>query len=139
LETWVLFVDLVKAVDALTRDALFAVLRRYGLPNHFVNIIIRLHKNAKIKVKIGSVDFEIESFIGVRQGSYEGPVLFLFKMQAALETMNWPVPKPELCTRENGVTMGERTERKGGTIKHEHGCSLHADDAVNFFKTRDVL
>jgi hypothetical protein len=60
-------------------------------------------------------------------------------MQAALETMKWPVPKPEFCTRENEVTMGERTERKRGTIKHEHGCSLYADDAVFFFNTREDL
>jgi hypothetical protein len=69
----------------------------------------------------------------------EGPVLFLFIMQAALETMKWPVPKPEFCTRENGVTMGERTERNRGTTKHEHGCSLYADDAVFFFSTREDL
>jgi hypothetical protein len=60
-------------------------------------------------------------------------------MQAALETMKWPVPKPEFCTRENRVTMGERTERKRGTIKYEHGCSLYADDTVFFFNTRDGL
>jgi hypothetical protein len=35
--------------------------------------------------------------------------------------------------------MGERTERKRGTIKHEHGCSLQADDAVFFFNTREDL
>jgi hypothetical protein len=40
LDTWVLFVDLVKAFDTVPREALFAVLRCYGLPNHFVNIII---------------------------------------------------------------------------------------------------
>jgi hypothetical protein len=112
VETWVLSVGLVNAFDIVPRDALFAVLRCYGLRSHFVNIIVRLHKNAKIKEKIGSVDSEIESSIGVRQGSCEGPILFLFIMQAALETMKWPVPKPEFCTRENGVTTGERTERK---------------------------
>jgi hypothetical protein len=53
--------------------------------------------------------------------------------------MKWPVPKPEFCTRENGVTMGERAERKRGTIKNEYGCSLYADDAVFFFNTRDDL
>jgi hypothetical protein len=104
-----------------------------------VNITIRLHKSAKIKVKIGSVDSEIESFIGVRQGSCEGPVLFLFIIQAALETMKWPVTKPEFFTRENGVTMFERTERKRGTIEHENGCSLYAHDAVFFFKKKDDL
>ena len=35
-------------------------------------------------VKIGEVDSEIDSSIGVRQGSCEGPVLFLFIMQAAM-------------------------------------------------------
>jgi hypothetical protein len=35
--------------------------------------------------------------------------------------------------------MGERTERKRGTIKHEHSFSLYADDAVFFFNTREDL
>jgi hypothetical protein len=60
-------------------------------------------------------------------------------MQAALETMKWPVPNPEFCTRENGVPMGERTERKRGTINHEHGFLLCAHDAVFFFNTREDL
>jgi hypothetical protein len=72
----------------------------------------------------------------VRQGLCEGPVLFLFIIQAALKTMKWPVPKSEFSTRENGVPMGERTERKRGTFKHEHGSSPYADDAVFFFNSR---
>jgi hypothetical protein len=44
-------------------------------------------------------------------------------MQAALETMKWPVPKPEFCTLENGVTMGERTEQKRGTTNL--GMAVH--------------
>jgi hypothetical protein len=50
------------------REALFAVLRRHGLTNHFVNIIIRLDRNLKIKVKIGSVDSDIEKTIGDAKG-----------------------------------------------------------------------
>jgi hypothetical protein len=60
-------------------------------------------------------------------------------MQAALETMIWSFLKPEFCTRENGLTTGECTERKRGTIKHEHGSSLYADDAVFFFNTKNDL
>ncbi len=89
------------------------MLRRFGLPDHFVNIVIRLHEHARIKVTVGNVESELDSSIGVRQGSCEGPVLFLFIMQAAMETMKWPVPKPQYCTRTNGVTMGERSERRG--------------------------
>ena len=76
LDTFVLFIDLVKAFDSVPRDALFAVLRRSGLPDHFINLAIRLHKGAKIKVKIGDVDHEIDSSIGVRQGSCEAPRTF---------------------------------------------------------------
>jgi hypothetical protein len=64
-------------------------------------LVTRLDLTWKIKVKIGSVDSEIESTFGVRQGFCKGPVLFLFIIQAALETMKWLVPKPEFCTRES--------------------------------------
>ena len=45
LETWAPFIDLVKAFDTVPREALFAILRCFGLPDHFVNIVIRLHVN----------------------------------------------------------------------------------------------
>ena len=90
LETLALFIDLVKASDTVPRKALFAVLRRFGLPDHFVKVVMRLHFGAKVKVKIGEEDSEVDSTMGVRQGSCEGPVLFLFIMQAAMETQQWP-------------------------------------------------
>jgi hypothetical protein len=139
LETWALFIDLVKAFDSVSREALFAVLRRFGLPDHFVNVVIRLHEKAKIKVKVGEVECELESSIGVRQGSCEGPVLFLFIMQAAMETMKWPVPKPEFRTRANGVTMGEKSGRKRGATSFDFWLSLFADDCAIFFNSRADL
>jgi hypothetical protein len=60
----------VKAFDTVPRVALSSVLRRYLLPNHFLNVIMRLYKNAKIKVKIGSVDSEVEISIGVRHATW---------------------------------------------------------------------
>jgi len=66
--------------------------------------------------------------------------LFLFIMQAALGTMNWPVSKPEFSrTCENGVTMGERTARKRGASTFEHWCSLFADDCALFFNSRNDI
>jgi len=90
-------------------------------------------------VKVGNVESELDSSIGVRQGSCEGPVLFLFIMQAAMETMKWPVPKPEYCMRTNGVTMGERSERKRGASTFEFWLSLFADDCALFFNSRADL
>ncbi len=89
----------MKAFDTVPREALFAILRRFGLPDHFVNIVIRLYENALINVKIGEDNSEVENSIGVRQGSCEGPILFLFIIQAAMETLTRPVAKPVFRTR----------------------------------------
>ena len=63
-------------------------------------------------MNIGGVDSKINSTIGERQGSCEGTVLFLFlfMMQAAMETLIWPegASKPEFMTQEYGKTTGDR-------------------------------
>ena len=71
LETYVSFVDLVKAFDSVPRAALFKVLRRYGLPDHFINVVIRLHADAAINFKLGDEEMEVKNRIGVRQGACE--------------------------------------------------------------------
>ena len=136
LESRGVYVDLVKAFDTANREALWEVLRRFGMPDHFVNMLVRLHADAVIKVKIGEEDTDIDSSIGVRQGACEGPILFLFIMQAALETMEWPVAKPTFRTRADGVTSGERSTRKRGVTVFELFASLFADDCALFFETR---
>jgi hypothetical protein len=83
-------------------------------------------ENLSIESKIGEVDSEIDSTIGVRQGSCEDPVLFLFIMQAAMETLEWPegVSKPEFMTREYGKTTGERASRVRDASSFELWTSL---------------
>jgi len=88
LDTYVVFVDLVKAFDSISREALFEILRRYGIPDHFLSVLIRLHKGSKFVIDINGEDkLEVDSKIGVRQGSCEGPVLFSFFMLAVMETL----------------------------------------------------
>ena len=113
LETYVSFVDLVKAFDSVPRAAPFKVLRRYGLPDHFINLLTRLHADAVVKFKLGNEEVEVENRIGVRQGACEGPVLFIFIMAAAaMETMEWPVVKLTFRTSTaNHHLHGERSGR----------------------------
>ena len=72
LETYVSFVDLVKAFDSVPRAALFEVLSRYGLPDHFINMVTRLHADAVVNFKLGNEEVEVKNRIGVRQGACEG-------------------------------------------------------------------
>ena len=69
LATWALFIGLMIAFDTVPRELLFQILRKFGMPDHFVNIVIRHHTSCKIKFKVGDVDTEVDSKIGVRQGS----------------------------------------------------------------------
>jgi hypothetical protein len=139
LETWALYIDLVKAFDSVSREALFTVLRKFGMPDHFINLLVRLHTNVTIKLKLGEEDVEIASTIGVRQGSCEGPALFLFIMQAALETMEWPVAKPQFCTREIGPITGALSDRKRNVTNFDLWSSLFADDCGLLFETRNDM
>jgi hypothetical protein len=139
LETWELFIDLVKAFDTVPREALFAILRRFGLPDHFASILICLHQNALINVKIGEDDSEVESSIGVRQGSCEGPILFLFIMQAAMEILTWPITKPVFRTRYKGFIMSERSFRIRDASSFGLWTSLFSDNCAIIFNSRADL
>ena len=45
LETWVLFIDLVKAFDRVPRELLWDVLRKFSVPPKIVDLLIALHKS----------------------------------------------------------------------------------------------
>jgi exonuclease III len=141
IDSWVLFIDLVKAFDTVSREALFAILRRYGLPDHFVNMVIRLHSEAKLNINVGDVDAAISSLIGVRQGSCEGPVLFLFMIQAVMETTQWPaeIKKPQFRTREKGEVSGTTIVNEDGAFNYEFWVSLFADDCALTFNSRTEI
>ena len=79
----------------MNREALWEVLRKFGMPGHLVRMLARPHAGAVINVKIGEENTAVGSSAGGRQGACEGPILFLFIMQAALETVEWPVTKPK--------------------------------------------
>jgi hypothetical protein len=79
-------VDLVKAVDTVFHDLLCQILLRYGLPPVLVQNIKKLYNNCTVKIKVGAESTEIDYTTGVHQGDNMSTVLFLFVMQAFLET-----------------------------------------------------
>ena len=144
LESYVAFIDLIKAFDSVPRAALWKVLLKFGFPRHFVRVVMRLHTGAVMKFKINdqAEDADVASNIGVRQGSNSGPVLFLFIMQAAMETMTWPVAEPQFCTAkevEPARLHGERSTRKRGARCFQLPPSLFADDCAVVFEIRNDM
>jgi hypothetical protein len=85
LESHVLFVDLIKAFDTANHRMLFALLEKFGAPKELIDPIVRLHKNFKLKFKLGKKEVLINYTTGVKQGDNIAPSLFLFLMQGMAE------------------------------------------------------
>ena len=84
LETWVIFLDLVKTFDRVPRAMLWKVLRKFGVPSKIISLLIRLHENVNVKFEVQGVTSDIKSTIGVKQGDILGPVLFNFYIAAIM-------------------------------------------------------
>jgi hypothetical protein len=88
-DTWVLFVDFVKAFDTVPREMLLKVLARLGFPPKIVNLVRLFHENVTLEVDLDDDGNTIivKYNIGVKQGDTLAPVLFLCYIQAVLETL----------------------------------------------------
>ena len=68
LESWVLFVDLVKAFDSVPREILFTVLEKFGVPPHLVHVIKRMNTDLQVKFDLNGEPVEVPCTVGVKQG-----------------------------------------------------------------------
>ena len=75
LDTWLLFIDLVKAFDTVPRSSLWKVLAKYGVPPHLVKVIAALNTDCTVKLDVDGEDIEIKYTIGVKQGDNLAPVV----------------------------------------------------------------
>jgi hypothetical protein len=64
---------------------LFALLEKFGAPKELIDPIVKLHKNFKLKFKLGKKEALINYTAGVKQGDNIAPSLFLFLMQGMAE------------------------------------------------------
>ena len=87
LPTEVLFVDLVKAFDTVTHQFLFKILRKFGYPAHFVNVIKRMYKDFHLGFNIGKSKKTITYSIGVHQGDNLAPIIFNIFFEATVSTL----------------------------------------------------
>lgn len=127
------FVDLKKAFDSVSREALWAVLKGYGVELKLIELLRDLHEGTQAAVRVGgcfSKWFDIKS--GVRQGCVIAPCLFNvfidFVIRLTLSRMpaNCGV-KVAFCSRGTW-----RTDVPHDSIPTEGWLSqlLYADDMV---------
>jgi len=148
-QTYALFVDLIKAFDTVSRECMFLVLAKYGVPEKLITIIKALYTGTTVKFEAKGEVRKFGSTVGVKQGDPLASTLFLFVMQAAMETLtedeNWP-KQLKFLTRKDGV-MHQRqipNDIYNGNMTNffeiaELWASLYADDGAFLFDNRKDL
>ena len=136
---YLLFIDLRKAYDSIPREALWQVLRKYGIPPTLVNIIRSLHDGMKTEVTMdGATTPEIEVTNGLRQGCTIAPTLFNLYFNFVIELWR-KRSQPfsvEVHYKCGGRLVGERTSRPLKTIATE---LQFADDAALVGSSREEI
>ncbi len=110
LSSWVVYVDLIKAFDLVSRESMYKVLSKLGVPENLVDLIIRLHTNCIVKIRAGDSDVTVESTAGVKQGDSLAPVLFSLYFQACMEVLadQWVFEKPLFAYKLDNVLTGRK-------------------------------
>ena len=96
------FIDLKKAYDSVPREAMWAVLQKFGVPENTIKLIQSFHQDMRAQIHLeGSCLEEISVQNGLRQGCCMAPVLF--NLYTCLAVERWM----------------ERAEGVGITVKHK--------------------
>ena len=136
LETWLLFIDLVKAFDRVPLELLWLIMARQGVPPKLISLLKALHATVFVKFELDGVTKTLRQVIGVKQGDVLGPDLFIFMIAAIMET--WRAQHTyDLCvlrTARDFTLEGRRPTAQGETFSIAD--SEYADDTAMPFCTR---
>jgi hypothetical protein len=128
-ESWAVFIDLVKAFDAVNREFLWAVLLRFGRPDSFVDRLRVLHKDVIVVLRKDGEEVRLRSEGGARQGDILGPPLFLIFVAMVSVVREVEKNSPDVtmltCPHERIILHGRRGT--GGNFNVNDSC--YADDA----------
>ena len=136
LETWILFLDLVKAFDRVPRALLWELLGKFGVPHKLIRLLKALHQDVVAKFEVEGVVHEVKCSIGVKQGDILGPVLFIIFIAGIM--MAWKktttCPPVLFLTRFDNILIGRNHKEEGDEF--ELNDSQYADDTAVVFDSR---
>jgi hypothetical protein len=158
LPTYALFIDLIKSFDSINHEALYLTLQRMGIPEKMIQIIKKMYTDCTIQLTVGKEKRTVAYETGVQQGDNMAAILFLFIMQAVVETYqpikptqnnnNTTTPNDqkiefrffeinESGKQQHGRLLGQSTKSKGKTL--EVSNTLYMDDCGFLFTSLEAL
>lgn len=136
-DSYVLFINLVKAFDSVNREMLWKLLAKFGIPSELMDVIQKMYTNIKISVSVGKEKNSFDSTSGVKQGDNLAPVLFLFAIMAASKLIDkhWTFAKPDLRTSLKRY-LNKKDFAKSQSSIVNFNKSFYADDAAYILVSR---
>jgi hypothetical protein len=131
------YVLLIKAFNTIQHDLIIKILQKYGFTGKLTASIAKLYKNSKVKINVGKSETLVDYTTGVHQGDNTFPVLFLFIMQAFLDTLRIDVQATKfthfLETKGNistckGRLLSQNINAKGKSFNFR--CPFYVDDST---------
>lgn len=139
-ESWVCFIDLVKAFDSVDRTAMCDILLKYGAPQTLVSVIAGMHAEVNVRMEVGDEHLDFESKIGVLQGAAASPVIFLFVISAWFETMDWPHDAIVMRSSDGaGAPQSSFNKQGEEELTSFIACRKTSDSMGTSFTLRDFL
>jgi hypothetical protein len=121
-ESWVLFVDLVKAYDTVNREMLWKILKILGVPDNLIEVLQKLYTDVTINLRVGEKLEQFLSTSGVKQSDNLAPILFIFVIHAVSNSLDkkWEFEIPDLrwqldtqAGKPRGQLHGTKHSNKG--------------------------
>ena len=132
MDLYVLFVDLTKAFDTVSRPGLWEILPRIGIPPKMVNIIRCFHEGMKARLVNGCENDEFPVTNGVKQGCVLAPTLFSFIFSMMLlSAFKESDPGIQITYRtDKGIFNTQRLKAKTRVTSALVRDLLYADDCA---------
>jgi hypothetical protein len=146
-ESWVLFVDLVKAYDTVNREMLWKILTTLGVPESLIEVLKKLYKDVTINLRVGEKLEQSLSTSGVKQGDNLTPILFIFVIHAVSNSLDkkWDFTTPDFRwypdtqagRKPRGQLRGTKHVNKGTKFSFFKSC--YVDDTAFILLSRGEL
>ena len=139
MDSYVLFLDIVRAFDSVDRDLLMSILAKFGVDAHLIKLVKSLYAEVTIVLKEGDATASFQSEVGVKQGDSLSPILFNYVMEAIIATLNLRQESIKIFrTKEDAVLRGRRVDTTGFD-EVQVPYTWYADDGALLFSSREDL
>ena len=89
------FVDLEKAFDRVPREVVQWAMRKLGVEEWLVRIVMKTYENLRTAVRdLGALSEDFTVSVRVHQGSVLSPLLFIIVLEALSRDLSWSAMGP---------------------------------------------